>query len=80
MEIGLFEAKAKLSQLLRLAQAGNRITITVRGKAVADLLPHQGASSDKVADAADTMLAFMRDHRETGRGFDLKSLIEEGRS
>lgn len=79
MEIGLFEAKTKLSELLRLAQAGKRITVTVRGKAVADILPHQEISAAGAAKAADALLAFMREHTETGRGIDLKALIDEGR-
>jgi prevent-host-death family protein len=36
-EIGAFDAKAKLSELLRQMQQGQRYTITLRGHPVADL-------------------------------------------
>jgi len=39
--IGAFEAKAQLSRLLRAVEEGERFTITVRGKPVADLVPHR---------------------------------------
>ena len=38
-EIGAFDAKARLSELLRDVQQGRRYTITVRGKPVAELVP-----------------------------------------
>lgn len=38
-EIGAFDAKAKFSELLREVSAGQRYTISVRGKPVADLVP-----------------------------------------
>lgn len=41
VSIGAFEAKAQLSRLLRAVEAGERFTITVRGKPVADLVPHR---------------------------------------
>jgi prevent-host-death family protein len=38
-EIGAFDAKAKLSELLREVKQGQRFTITLRGVPVADLVP-----------------------------------------
>lgn len=38
-EIGAFEAKTHLSELLAAVEAGERIVITRRGKAVAELRP-----------------------------------------
>jgi len=38
-EIGAFEAKNRLSELLRLAEAGEEIAITNRGRVVARLVP-----------------------------------------
>jgi len=38
-EIGAFEAKNRLSELLRRAEAGEEIAITNRGKIVARLVP-----------------------------------------
>ncbi|PBC09110.1 type II toxin-antitoxin system prevent-host-death family antitoxin [Mesorhizobium sp. WSM3859] len=39
MNVSITEAKAKLSELVRRANAGDEIVITRRGKAVARLLP-----------------------------------------
>lgn len=39
VEVGVYEAKTNLSELLKRAQAGERITITVHGEPVADLVP-----------------------------------------
>ena len=39
--IGAFKAKAQLSRLLQAVEAGERFSITVRGKPVADPLPHR---------------------------------------
>ena len=47
--IGAFEAKAQLSRLLRVGEQGERFTITVRGRPVADLVPHRAAATPAVA-------------------------------
>jgi prevent-host-death family protein len=39
MEVGLREAKAKLSELIVAVQGGERVTITRHGTAVAELTP-----------------------------------------
>jgi len=38
-EVGAFDAKTRLSELLRKVDQGERFTITVRGRAVAQLIP-----------------------------------------
>ena len=38
-EIGAFEAKTKFSELLRRVDQGERFTISVRGRVVAELTP-----------------------------------------
>ncbi len=38
-EIGAFDAKTKLSEILRKVEQGERFTITLRGRAVANLVP-----------------------------------------
>ena len=40
-QIGAFDAKTRLSEILRKVEQGERFTITVRGKAVADVVPAQ---------------------------------------
>lgn len=39
-EVPVKEAKAKLTELLRRVEAGERITLTRHGKPIADLVPH----------------------------------------
>jgi prevent-host-death family protein len=42
-EIGAFDAKLKLSELLRAVKQGQRYTITLRGHPIADLVPSESA-------------------------------------
>jgi len=78
IEVGSYEAKTKLPELLRGIQAGNCYTITLRGEAVADLLPARGNKYTDETTAVDEMLFFMRSRKSEG-GVDLKALITEGR-
>lgn len=79
IEVGSYEAKTKLPELLRGTQAGNRYTITLRGEAVADLLPPAGNKQTDAIAAVDDMLTFMLARKPAG-GVDLKALIDEGRA
>jgi prevent-host-death family protein len=77
-EVGTFEAKNKLSELLDQVEHGAEIVITRRGKAVAKLVPAQpGFDREKAKRAAAGL-------RETSkglrlRGLKIKDLINEGR-
>ena len=79
LEIGSYEAKTKLPELLRGVQAGNRYTITLRGEPVADLVPAEGSKQADAAAAVDAMRQFMRAASPV-EGIDLKVLINEGRA
>lgn len=79
IEVGSYEAKTKLPELLRGIQAGNRYTITLRGEAVADLVPAENNRSPDALAAVDEMLTFMQ-AQKMGSGVDLKALIDEGRA
>jgi prevent-host-death family protein len=46
----LYEAKAKLSQLVRQVREGRTITITVRGEPVAALAPATGTAARTIED------------------------------
>jgi prevent-host-death family protein len=76
-EIGAFDAKAKLSELLREVKHGQRYTITLRGIPVADLIPSKGAVSH------DNQMAIKRMHTiKKVRGVSdemLQEWIAEGR-
>lgn len=76
-EIGAFDAKAKLSELLRAVQHGQRYTITLRGRPVADLVP----SESSVRQDARAAVEAMRSMRKVC-GVSGKTLVEwvaEGR-
>jgi prevent-host-death family protein len=59
-EVGSFDAKTKLPELLREVQSGQRFTITLRGKPVADLVPSESARSANARTAVAAMQAFRR--------------------
>jgi prevent-host-death family protein len=78
-EIGAFEAKTKLGQLLDWVEAGEEIVITRRGKAVARLVPPGAATVNReLTEAAAERIRAMRKGVKLG-GLSLKSLISEGR-
>lgn len=41
MEIGVYYAKTRLAELIRLVEAGKRVVITRRGEPVACLVPYE---------------------------------------
>jgi prevent-host-death family protein len=78
IEIGAYEAKTRLPELLQQVRAGKQFTITNRGKAIADLVPSRSATKrDKVA-AVEKFRAFMRIN-PVKRKANLKSLLTAGR-
>lgn len=77
-EIGAYETKARLSAFLRKVQAGDRFTITQRGRPVAELVPYGTPRRQAKIAAAQEMQAFMREQTPMP-GVDIKALIEEGR-
>lgn len=76
-EIGSYEAKTRLPELLRAVRKGKSFTITNRGEAVAELVPVRNPTPPNAARAVEQMKAFMGSHRVSG--VDIKALIEEGR-
>jgi prevent-host-death family protein len=76
-EIGAYEAKTKLPELLREVQNGKRFTITHRGRPVAELVPSASSSRQDHSAAIRDMLNF-----ERVTGIDPKQVadwIREGR-
>ena len=76
-EIGAFDAKAKLSELLRAVALGQRYTITVRGKAVADLVPSGSAADHDLSAAVAAMRAFKKVQGVTAE--DIGNMVSAGR-
>jgi len=60
-EIGAFDAKTRLSELLRKVDQGERFTITLRGRAVAQLIPAKAERDEaRVSEAVKNLLNFPR--------------------
>lgn len=78
IEIGSYEAKTRLPELLREVRAGKRFTITNRGKAVAELVPVGCASAIDPAAAVKAIRAMMLE--DPVRGVNIRELMEEGRA
>jgi len=77
-QVGAFEAKNRLSELLRRAESGEEFAITNRGKVVARLLPPQPAFDADQARAAVERIRTRRNGVTLG-GATVKDLIAEGR-
>jgi len=79
-KVQLFEAKARLSELVDRAEAGRETVITRRGRAVARLVPARSKSRREVNRDAivDEIEAFAKTVK-VKRRFNLRELIEEGR-
>lgn len=76
--VGAYDAKTHFSELLGRVAAGESVTITRRGAAVARLVPAKSRSS--VQDRREAIQA-MRELAARNRldGFRVKDLIAEGR-
>jgi prevent-host-death family protein len=75
--IGAFEAKAQLSRLLRAVENGEQFTITVRGKPIADLVPHRSNSAHNLKAAVHALQAFPRIQGVADA--DVANFVSEGR-
>jgi prevent-host-death family protein len=53
LEVPVKEAKAQLTALLRMVEAGRRIVLTRHGKPIADLVPHVAATGGIAFDNLD---------------------------
>ena len=74
-QVGAYEAKTHLPQLLEKVALGERITITKHGRCVAVLQPVEGGSS--VNHAIDAIKEFRQG--KCLQADSIKSMIEEGR-
>jgi prevent-host-death family protein len=75
--VGLFEAKQKLSELVERASEGERIGITRRGKLAAFLVPARSEVSLK--EAFEQIDRVRMRTKPLPKGVTIKDLIEEGR-
>lgn len=75
-EIGSYEAKTTLPDILRRVGAGEEFTITNRGKPVADLIPSRDSETSRTSAAIQNILA-ARKHAVSDE--DLLEMKNEGR-
>ena len=55
-EVGSYDAKTKLPEILRRVEAGESFTITNRGKPIADLIPSRSSNRLKAESAINNIL------------------------
>jgi prevent-host-death family protein len=80
LQVGAFEAKTHLPELLRQVRDGMSFTITQRGVAVADLVPTGTQSRQVAADAAQRMRDFMKQGAGARMSASqIKALVNQGR-
>lgn len=75
-EIGSYDAKTKLPEILRRVESGETFTITNRGKPVADLIPSRSGERVKTEAAISNILKSKK-HKISDQA--LKDLKESGR-
>lgn len=77
--VGVFEAKARLSELIAKAERGQETTITRSGKVVARLVPAAKAKrKNPNAAVIDRIVTFSKTLKVKGP-VDIRDLIEGGR-
>jgi len=78
-QVGLFEAKQKLSELVERASRGERIGITRRGKLAAEIVPARNEPDANTINEIFDSIEKIRRRAKPLRGVTTKDLIEEGR-
>lgn len=76
-EVGVYEAKTHLPDLLKRVGQGERFIITRHGRPVAELRPVAGRSRDEISAIVDRMKRFQATHSLGGT--TSRELIDEGR-
>lgn len=79
--VGAFEAKTKLAELLDKVEAGDTVTITRRGKAIARLMPMEvGDREARLQEVIDEIIR-TRKGKDRGAkpGVTIADLIKAGR-
>lgn len=80
-EVGVFEAKTRLSHLLERVEHGETIVITRHGQPIAKLVRFEDTvDRERVRDAVDRLLHFGEAERiRLPKGMTIRDLIDEGR-
>lgn len=75
-EIGTYDAKTKLAEILRKVVDGESFTITNRGKPIADLVPSKISAKSKTETAIKNILRVRKHHISDD---ELKEMKQDGR-
>jgi prevent-host-death family protein len=75
-EIGVYDAKTRLTALLERVEHGEQFTITKHGRPIARLIPIKRSDDDRRREAIARLLTFRKGRK---LGVPIKELIEEGR-
>lgn len=81
-EVGLFEAKTHLSELVSEVEGGSSITLTRRGKPVARLVPVQDLNRERREHALRQATALRAELAAQGKRFTVDEILsarDEGR-
>ena len=78
IEVGSYDAKARLPELLRRVEAGETVTVTRRGKPVARIVPIEADRRAENREAIDAILA-LRKGRPPITVEEILSARDEGR-
>lgn len=76
-EVSAFQAKTRLSELLRETERGRSFVIRRRGKAVARLVPP--AAEEELLDLPKLLISFREIRQRIPGVLKVRELIEEGR-
>ncbi len=76
-EVSAFEAKTRLSELLRETERGRSFVIRRRGKAVARLVPP--ADEEKSSDLTEVVVSFREIRKRIPGTLKVRDLVENGR-
>ena len=77
-QVGIYEAKSRLSELIEQAETGEEVTITRHGKPVAKLVAARAAKGPNRSALIDEIIVFSRDCK-LKRRVNLRKLVAEGR-
>lgn len=78
MTVGIYEARAKLSELVRRAAQGEEVVITERGVPKVRLEPEEAPLSPE--ELAEAIATFGQRHGLRATFDEVKSWVEEGRA
>jgi prevent-host-death family protein len=78
--VGIFEAKTKLSEIVRKVEGGERFTITVNGEAKAQIVPIPAPTPVHSPEEIEAAYQRLRNPRIEGVSHEqIRAAIEEGR-